>query len=146
MIHRITQSAVLMAALVFSFATVALAQGGNKEIKKSPIRMTSANSGKEMFETYCAVCHGTDARGDGPAASEFKKAPANLTLLARDHDGKYPESYVTEVIQTGPRDAKAHGSKDMPVWGKLFSSLGDAATVKLRIFNLNKYIESLQVK
>ena len=42
----------------------------------------------------------------------------------------------------------AHGSKDMPVWGPVFSSVskGDQALVQLRISNLTKYIETLQVK
>jgi mono/diheme cytochrome c family protein len=99
-----------------------------------------------MFNTYCAVCHGKSGKGDGPAASEFKIPPANLTLLAKNHNGAFPEAYISEVIQTGPRDAKAHGSKDMPVWGSLFTHLGDSATVKLRIHNLTAYIGTLQEK
>jgi hypothetical protein len=69
-----------------------------------------------------------------------------LTLLAKNNNGTFPEAYVAQMIQTGPRDAKAHGSKDMPVWGKLFESLGDDATVKLRIRNLSNYIGTLQAK
>ena len=138
--------ALVLGAILVLGSTLAMAQESNNAVKKSPIPMTSASSGAEMFNTYCAVCHGKGAKGDGPASSEFKIPPANLTLLAKNHDGKYPESYVAQVIQNGPRDAKAHGSKDMPVWGRLFTSLGDDASVKLRIFNLNKYIESLQAK
>jgi len=146
MISRMTRGGILAAALLFFCATVAMAQEPNKAIKKSSIPVTDATSGEEMFNTYCAVCHGKDAKGDGPLASELKIPPANLTLLSRNHDGKYPESYVSQVIQSGPRDAKSHGSKDMPVWGAVFKSLGDASSVKLRIFNLNKYIESMQAK
>jgi mono/diheme cytochrome c family protein len=138
--------AVLLSALFFSTATLAMAQETNTTIKKSRITKTSATSGEEMFNTYCAVCHGKGGKGDGPAASEFKIPPANLTLLAKNHDGKYPDSYVAQVIETGPRDAKAHGSKDMPVWGPLFRSIGDDAQTKLRIHNLSVYIESLQQK
>ena len=138
--------AVLLSALFFSTATLAMAQETNTTIKKGRITKTSATSGEEMFNTYCAVCHGKGGKGDGPAASEFKIPPANLTLLAKTHDGKYPDSYVAQVIETGPRDAKAHGSKDMPVWGPLFRSIGDDAQTKLRIHNLSVYIESLQQK
>ena len=137
------RTAAMVAALLFSAVTAAMAQD---TVKKTPIPMTSAASGQEMFNTYCAVCHGTSGRGDGPASSEFKIPPANLTLLAKNHNGTFPEAYVSQVIQTGPRDAKAHGSKDMPVWGRLFASLGDEATVKLRVHNLTTYIESLQAK
>jgi len=139
-------AAVLLAASIFSGATLARAQESVKTIKKAPIAVTSAASGEEMFNTYCAVCHGKGGKGDGPAASEFKIPPANLTLLAQKHDGKYPAAYVAEVIQTGPRDAKAHGSKDMPVWGTLFKSIGDDAQTRLRIHNLSAYVETLQAK
>lgn len=138
--------AVLLGALLFAGATAAKAQESNKTIKKESIPVTSATSGEEMFNTYCAVCHGKGGKGDGPAASEFKTLPANLTVLAKNNNGKFPSDYVAQVIQTGPRDAKAHGSKDMPVWGRLFASIGDEATVKLRIYNLTKYIETLQAK
>jgi mono/diheme cytochrome c family protein len=139
-------TAILLSALFLSTATLALAQEAKKEIKKTPIKVTSVTSGEEMFNSYCAVCHGTSGKGDGPAASEFKIPPANLTLLAKNNNGKFPDSYVEQVILTGPRDAKAHGSKDMPVWGPLFRRIGDGAQAKLRIRNLSTYIESLQEK
>ncbi len=99
-----------------------------------------------MFNTYCAVCHGKDGKGDGPAASEFKIAPANLSMLSINNNGKFPAEHIAETIRTGPRDAKAHGSKDMPVWGKLFASMGDSAQVEQRIHNLTNYIGTLQVR
>ena len=139
-------AAALLSAVLFSGAAFAKPQETGKTIKKAPIAVTSAASGEEMFNTYCAVCHGKSGKGDGPAATEFKIPPANLTLLAQRHDGKYPASYVAEVIETGPRDAKAHGSKDMPVWGTLFKSIGDSAETKLRIHNLSAYVETLQAK
>jgi mono/diheme cytochrome c family protein len=141
-----TRTAALLAALIFLSLGAAAAQDTTKTIKKEPIPVTSGASGEEMFNTYCAVCHGKGGKGDGPAASEFKTVPANLTVLAKNNKGTFPEPYVAEVIKTGPRDAKAHGSKDMPVWGKLFESMGDDASVKLRIHNLSDYIETLQVK
>jgi mono/diheme cytochrome c family protein len=143
---KFLQFALALASILVLTSALAMAQESNPKIKKAPIPMTSPSSGEEMFNTYCAVCHGKGGKGDGPASSEFKIPPANLTLLAKNHDGKYPESYVAQVIQNGPRDAKAHGSKDMPVWGQLFSALQSGSTVKLRIFNLNKYIETLQAK
>lgn len=146
MIRRSISGALLLVATLFLSATLVVAQEPSSNIKKGPAPRTSAASGEEMFNTYCAVCHGKDAKGDGPAASELKIPPANLTLLAKNHDGKFPQDYVAQVIQNGPRDAKAHGSKDMPVWGAVFKSLGDSASVKQRIYNLSKYIESMQAK
>jgi mono/diheme cytochrome c family protein len=146
MISPGTRSAALLISLLFLGATFAMAQEAPKTIKKTSIPVTSAGSGEEMFNTYCAVCHGKSGKGDGPAASEFKIPPANLTLLAKNNNGKFPADHIAETIRTGPRDAKAHGSKDMPVWGTLFASLGDSAQVKQRIFNLTSYVETLQSK
>ena len=139
---------VLLAALL-STATFAMAQDTTKVIKKVPIERTSAGSGDEMFNAYCAACHGKTAKGDGPAASELKIPPADLTTLAQRNNGKFPIDYVTHVLEQGVQEAKAHGSKDMPIWGPLFGSIsGGSASpeVKQRIYNLSKYIESLQGK
>jgi mono/diheme cytochrome c family protein len=146
MVGPSTQRVVLLAALLLLSTTVAMAQEAKKTIKKVPAPVTSAASGVEMFNTYCAVCHGKDGKGDGPAASELKIPPANLTLLAVNNNGKFPADLVAETIRVGPRDAKAHGSKDMPVWGKVFASMGGSELVELRINNLTKYVESLQAK
>ncbi len=145
----VIQTAVLVFALVFSTATLALAQDSQTKVKKESIKPMSTTSGEQMYKAYCAVCHGTTGKGDGPAAAEFKTPPSNLTLLAQTHNGKYPDAYVTQVIQTGPQNAKAHGSKDMPVWGTTFSAIDNSTTKgesTQRIYNLNKYIESLQAK
>jgi mono/diheme cytochrome c family protein len=142
----ITRIALLLAALLLLGGRIAMAQDTNKVIKKAPAPVTSAGSGEEMFNTYCAVCHGKDGKGDGPAASEFKIPPANLTLLTKNNNGKFPADHIAETVRTGPRDAKAHGSTDMPVWGRVFASMGDSAQVKQRIYNLTKYIETLQAK
>jgi mono/diheme cytochrome c family protein len=40
-------------------------------------------SGKVMYKQYCAVCHGVEAKGDGPYASMLKVPPPNLTTLKR---------------------------------------------------------------
>jgi hypothetical protein len=37
----------------------------------------------------------------------------------------------------------AHGSVEMPVWGPIFRQLGNE---QLRIVNLRKHVESLQVR
>ena len=147
MISPRTRSAVLLTALLLLSTTIAMAQEATKTIKRgASAPVTSAGSGVEMFNTYCAVCHGKDGKGDGPAASEFKIPPANLTLLSVNNNGKFPADHVAETIRTGPRDAKAHGSREMPVWGKVFSSMGERAQIEQRIHNLTKYIESLQAK
>jgi mono/diheme cytochrome c family protein len=100
-----------------------------------------------MFKSYCAVCHGEDAKGNGPAASGMKVPPTDLTTLAQKNGGKYPYLHVSSVVR-GEADLPAHGNKDMPVWGPLFFRLsqGHEAEVQQRIANLNEYIESVQAK
>jgi hypothetical protein len=51
--------------------------------KKAPSQAaTAAAFGKQTYLEYCAVCHGPDGRGTGPAASALKDPPADLTTLA----------------------------------------------------------------
>jgi mono/diheme cytochrome c family protein len=117
-------------------------------VKQTPIKQTSAASGKEMYTQYCAPCHGTDGKGNGPAAPAMKVPPTDLTQLSKKHDGKYPASYVSGILKFGGGPNASHGSADMPVWGPLFQSLDkyhDSA-VQQRISNLVSYIESLQAK
>jgi mono/diheme cytochrome c family protein len=116
-------------------------------VKHVPITNAPSNSGKEMYNSYCAVCHGTDGKGNGPAASAMKAPPTDLTTLAAKNGGKYPSAHVSSVIR-GQATLPSHGSQDMPVWGPLFSSIsqGHEAQVQQRVANLVKYIETLQAK
>ncbi len=118
-----------------------------KTIQHVPVKATSPASGKEMYTTYCAVCHGTDGKGGGPAAGALKTPPTDLTMLSKNNGGKFPAMKVASTIG-GESNLPAHGSKDMPVWGSLFwgMSHGHGGEVQQRVANLTKYIESLQAK
>jgi mono/diheme cytochrome c family protein len=136
----------LVAFVIGSLGCICAAQ--QVEIKKVPITYVSPAAGDKMYATYCAVCHGTQGQGNGPAKDALKTPPTDLTLLARMNGGKYPEAHIYQVI-VGDSLNPAHGDKDMPVWGNLFSSLSGAspaarAEVHQRVSVLNKYIESLQ--
>jgi len=112
-------------------------------IKYAQPAQVSAADGPEMFRAYCAVCHGSDGRGGGPAAEALRKVPADLTQLSRQNGGKFPRTMVVNTIQ-GTDVMASHGSRDMPMWGVSFRVLGDDSTVKLRVANLTAFIESLQ--
>ena len=141
----ISLAAILALAAVCSVAQDTPQSGTT--VKHVPITNAPSNSGKEMFNSYCAVCHGTDGKGNGPAASAMKTAPNDLTLLAQKAGGKYPASHVAAVIR-GQAALPSHGSQEMPVWGPLFSSIsqGHEAQVQQRVTNLVKYVETLQAK
>jgi len=130
---------ILLATLLGSLVLAAQ----DKQVKKIPITPTPASSGKEMFNAYCAACHGTEGIGNGPAASALKKAPADLTQLAARNGGKFPSAHVYAVLSEV--DSPVHGSKQMPVWGPLLSSVSQSqGEVQLRINNLVNYVQSLQ--
>jgi mono/diheme cytochrome c family protein len=115
-------------------------------IKKVPLSQTSPVSGKQMFDTYCAVCPGADGKGVGPAATALKRQPSDLTQLAVRNNGKFPDLQVATTLTA--RNVAAHGSEEMPMWGDLFKSLGsgDNDIVHMRITNLTSYLESIQQK
>lgn len=113
-------------------------------IEKGPIARTSPVMPSVMFQTYCAVCHGKDAKGGGPAAPALAKAPADLTRIAARNGGTFPDTRVRRYIE-GLDDIAAHGSRDMPMWGGLFRSL-DRDTAALRIAALADYLKTLQEK
>jgi mono/diheme cytochrome c family protein len=136
-----------LTTLAFASVTMATAQEAKTEVKHAAAPQTSPASGKEMFLSYCASCHGKDAKGDGPAATSLKSLPADLTGLAKRNGGKYPSDKVTSILR-GQANLVPHGDQEMPVWGPVFWKMsgGHEELVQERIANLNRYLESLQVK
>ncbi len=132
-----------VASLIFALIAVSFAQ--EVKIKKGPVPYAPAGSGQQMYESYCASCHGKNASGDGPAAPALKTAPTNLTEVSKRNGGKFPDAHIAAVIR-GEADMPAHGSREMPVWGPVFRSVshGHEAEAQLRVANLTKYIRSLQ--
>jgi len=104
--------------------------------------------GQHLFRTYCASCHGTSARGDGPLAASMRRQPANLTEIAKRNGGVYPSEMVDRVID-GRQQVRGHGGPDMPVWGDAFlrtTDGGSEATVRLKIQALVAYLDSIQAR
>ena len=99
-----------------------------------------------MYRAYCAVCHGLDGKGNGPAAPALKQTLPDLTLLAKKNGGQFPTFRVSNII-TGDAHIIAHGSREMPMWGDLFRDIQrNDAMVKLRVHNLVDYLVSIQQK
>jgi hypothetical protein len=98
-----------------------------------------------MFKEYFASCHGADGRGNGPAVEFLKTPPPDLRTMTQRNAGKYPSGDVSAILTFGP-GTHAHGALDMPTWGPLLRSLdrSNSEVVKLRIYNLSKFIESIQ--
>jgi mono/diheme cytochrome c family protein len=134
----------VVAAVVVALALSAGAASAQPQVKRGPIKPVNASDPQKMFETYCAVCHGKTGVGNGPAAKSLTKAPADLTKLAANNKGVYPEVHVKRFIE-GLDEVPAHGSRDMPMWGDLFNSL-DRNTTQIRVQALSDYIKGLQTK
>ncbi len=130
---------VLALAVIAVSAGSALAQ---PRIEKAPIPRTNASEPKQMFDSYCAVCHGKEAKGNGPAATALAKVPADLTRISARNGGKFPDVRVRRYIE-GLDEVAAHGSRDMPMWGRLFNDL-DRDTAQIRIAALAEYLKGLQ--
>ncbi len=135
-----TRILVALVVLVMSAASAA----AQPKIETGPIKRTPAYDAKTMFDSYCAVCHGRDGKGNGPAAPALLKVPADLTHISTRNDGVFPTVRVKRYIE-GLDEVAAHGSRDMPMWGELFRSLGDRDTAQLRVQALADYLKGLQL-
>ncbi|HTS64207.1 MAG TPA: c-type cytochrome [Candidatus Acidoferrales bacterium] len=102
--------------------------------------------GKSLYQEFCAVCHGTDGKGGGPAASALKMPPADLTQIARRNGGTFPDTRVMSILK-GETSISAHGSQDMPTWGKTFNDVsGNLTVAQGRMHALVMYLEQMQAK
>ena len=142
----VMRSIVLFGALLYVVSAVGAKR--QSPVDQTQFPSTYVPSGETMYKQYCAACHGADGKGHGPAALMLKAPPADLTTLARRHDGKFPYDYVSGILRFGPGPTVLHGSADMPIWGPIFQYLdkNDERTVQHRIKNLCDYLASLQEK
>lgn len=105
-------------------------------------------TGPQLFQRYCASCHGKTAEGDGPVAKTFRMDVPDLTRIAKRRGGEFPRDLVRRVIDG--TDVKApHGSREMPVWGQDFwvaQGADDKARqqTSLLIYRLVEYLALLQ--
>ena len=115
---------------------------------KNPDLVIKSVAGQDLFEFYCASCHGRDGKGHGRVAPALKVPPPDLTTLAQQNRGTFPAARVAGVLKGEERvSTPAHGASDMPVWGPIFKGLDSRDEVnEQRIENLVKYIESIQAK
>ena len=113
----------------------------------------AAQSGKQDYETYCADCHGSDGKGNGPSLQTIpmNPEPPDLTLLAKKNGGKFPFDEVVDTID-GRKNIPSHERLQMPFLGTTlqkpgqeFTTESDAA-VKERIEAMARYVESLRQK
>jgi mono/diheme cytochrome c family protein len=132
---------IICAAMIASFAASATAQ--------------KMDVGKREYGQSCATCHGLDGKGKGSFAEALQLTVPDLTALAKRNGGVFPFWRVYEAID-GREDIKAHGPREMPIWGRHFAA-GAApryddyghnpeAAARGRILAVIEYIYRLQAK
>jgi mono/diheme cytochrome c family protein len=117
-----------------------------EQSKKAQATVSGSPTGAKLYKQHCEVCHGINLKGVGPVPEPYR-VPPDLTLLAQRHGGKFPDSYVQDVLRNGVT-MPAHGPAEMPTWGTDFRESGglDGTQVKLRIVRLSNYLKSRQTR
>ena len=113
--------------------------------------------GKQIFTSYCALCHGADGKGDGSYVPMLTAKPIDLTMLQKNNGGVFPFEHVYEVLD-GRAESAAHGTKEMPIWGNFFRYQAPEMTAPMgtqpdyesyvvgRILSVIDYLSTLQAK
>lgn len=108
-----------------------------------PSSGVAAAEPRKLYDAYCAVCHGRNGRGRGPAYQTLSATPPDLTLLAQRNGGAFPRSSVERCIRASARRPAMADGTDMPVWtapASLDHDPGAAAHAE----SIAVYVESLQ--
>ncbi len=136
----------LFLSMALLCVTSSIAKAGEQQAPKKTVSTTSAElSGGEIFKSYCATCHGSDAKGKGPMAAVLKVPPPDLTTLSKRNNGKFPADQIASVLKNGV-DVPAHGTAEMPIWGSTFADIKTHRVVTMRVTDMIRYLESIQTK
>ena len=104
------------------------------------------DAGKGLFMRHCSPCHGRDGRGNGSVSHYLNTRVPDLTLIKDKNNGVYPLNEVMSVVD-GRREVRAHGEREMPVWGEIFKreqKNPPDRTEPSKIRMIADYIETLQ--
>ncbi|WP_271949485.1 c-type cytochrome [Ruegeria faecimaris] len=118
-------------------------------VTASQVSAQDADTGAELYQHYCATCHGIDATGYGPMAGVLVIQPTDLTRLASS-EGVFPTARVVARID-GRDPLVSHGSP-MPVYGPYFEGQdtamktpdGQPILTSQPIVDLVAYLQTLQ--
>ena len=115
----------------------------------SPVAIAAAGDiaqGRAIYQDHCASCHGVNADGHGPIAPALSTPPANLRLLSERYGNPLPADQIARFID-GRADVKAHGPRDMPVWGEEawnYDGKGSKGRTSAWVKKLIAYLQSIQ--
>ncbi len=113
--------------------------------KPDTTRLIDSMEGPALYKAYCATCHGTDGKGNGPMTESLKIKTPDLTRISIREGSKFPLARVQKIISGEESMAAGHGTREMPVWGPIFSQVSrDQDLGRMRVYNLAKFIEKMQ--
>ena len=55
----------------------------------NPFGEEAAGEGAQVFQSNCAMCHGAEGHGDGPASGSLDPKPKNLAILQESAGDDY---------------------------------------------------------
>ena len=80
-------------------------------------------------------------------AKALTTAAPDLTRIAARNGGKFPLARIQKIISGEDPVPGGHGTRDMPVWGPIFSQVAwDQDLGRMRVYNLAKQIEAIQAR
>jgi mono/diheme cytochrome c family protein len=104
-------------------------------------RLIESTTGPALYTAYCSVCHGWGGKGGGPMAKYLKVRPPDLTRIAIRNRGMFSRDRIERVISGAETLPRGHGTKEMPVWGPVFSQIDwDRDFGPVRVANLAGYL------
>lgn len=106
-----------LSCVVVLLLNAGAAAAGDAPGTHSSERLQKDQRGYAEYQQYCAVCHGVWADGEGLIKPVLTEAPTNLRTLTERHGSPLPRERIAGYID-GRIPVLAHGSKEMPVWGK----------------------------
>src|SRR5512133_3426243 len=106
---RLTSYYLLLALFTLAMVAITGSAQTTKTVKQTNAHHSDSWSGDQLYREFCAVCHGIDAKGSGPAASALKSNPTDLTQIARRNGNKFNELRMRSVIGGG-EGIVAHGA------------------------------------
>lgn len=143
----------VLAIIVYISAT---AISASQEMQKENVE--KVDIGKHEFELNCTICHGLQGRGDGPYAKMLTTQVPDLATLSQRNGGTFPFQRIYDIID-GTVMISAHGTKQMPIWGQVYTLKSeenyftwrafhwdDQPFVRARILALTEYVSRLQLK
>jgi mono/diheme cytochrome c family protein len=117
------------------------------ELNPDTTHVIHSMDGQELYKAYCATCHGGDGKGVGPMTEWLKIKAPDLTRLAMREGGRFPLTRVQKIILGEANITGGHGTREMPVWGPIFSEIvKDQDVGRLRVYNVAQYLGKMQVK